>query len=491
MKNYENANYENTFDLEKEKFVLGAMLLKEGKVVPDVAAILNADDFYRPEHRLIYSAILKVFKEKKSADLLNLMEELRVTKDKQGNSVLKLIGIEYVLTIPEHAHTTAFAENYAKDIKAKSDQRKLIAQAEKIIHDAQQGLKSPLDIIADTYDAFNTFNDTPKETFCEVGIYLIRDFLREIENDQKYFDRRTGFSNIDKFQDFNPGLYVLGATPACGKTTFCWQMLEQIAESGTPAIFCSYEMETKKLAAKTFARKLFQANSDTALTAAQIRRGGYSNSMLDIAAEFFESKYPFQVRKFNDEDVNKLLAILRPIVQNSDSAPVVCIDYLQRLIPRDHKSADTRALLDDALFKLKDFSNETNTTFIAVSTFNRTNYNVPVSFENFKESGGIEYTADVVWAMQLAVTNNLSGEKVGDTRLKIEQAKQAQPREINVKCLKNRDGNNYDCYFKYFSAHDYFVPCDESDFILNIDDIYQKIANQKSIVDDDEAENEK
>ncbi len=33
-----------------------------------------------------------------------------------------------------------------------------------------------------------------------------------------------------------------------------------------------------------------------------------------------------------------------------------------------------------------------------------------------------------------------------------------QPRELQLKCLKNRQGNNYDCYFNYYSAHDYFEP---------------------------------
>ena len=104
---------------------------------------------------------------------------------------------------------------------------------------------------------------------------------------------------------------------------------------------------------------------------------------------------------------------------------------------------------------------------MAISTFNRTNYNLPPSFENFKESGGIEYTADVVFSMQLDITNKLSGENVGDIRNKIEGAKLAQPREINFKCLKNRYGNNFNCYFKYFSAHDYFQPCQEFDFLAN------------------------
>ena len=57
-----------------------------------------------------------------------------------------------------------------------------------------------------------------------------------------------------------------------------------------------------------------------------------------------------------------------------------------------------------------------------------------------------------------------NGSNISDTRQKIDTAKKQQPRQIQLKCLKNRQGYNYDCYFKYFSAHDYFEPCEESDF---------------------------
>ena len=56
------------------------------------------------------------------------------------------------------------------------------------------------------------------------------------------------------------------------------------------------------------------------------------------------------------------------------------------------------------------------------------------------------------------------GADISQTRKKIDDAKKSQPRQIHLKCLKNRQGSNYDCYFKYFSAHDYFQPCDENDF---------------------------
>ncbi len=42
-----------------------------------------------------------------------------------------------------------------------------------------------------------------------------------------------------------------------------------------------------------------------------------------------------------------------------------------------------------------------------------------------------------------------------------DKAKKQQPRQIQLKCLKNRQGNNYDCFFNYFSTHDCFTPCEK------------------------------
>ena len=142
-------------------------------------------------------------------------------------------------------------------------------------------------------------------------------------------------------------------------------------------------------------------------------------------------------------------------------ATPLLLDYLQ-IIP--HDKDNPKSGIDDIVRKLKNFQRDTNTTFIVISSFNRTNYTQPVAFESFKESGGIEYSADVVWALQLDILNHIKAGDIASVRKKISAAKEQQPRQIQLKCLKNRQGSDYHCFFNYFSAHDYFEPCDESDF---------------------------
>ena len=56
--------------IEMEKQLLSAMFMKEGLVVPDVANIIEVDDLYRPEHRLVFKAILRLYAKSEPIDYL-------------------------------------------------------------------------------------------------------------------------------------------------------------------------------------------------------------------------------------------------------------------------------------------------------------------------------------------------------------------------------------------------------------------------------------
>ena len=54
--------------IEMEKQLISAMFMKEGLVVPEVAAIIDANDLYRVEHRLVFQAILRLYAKKLPID---------------------------------------------------------------------------------------------------------------------------------------------------------------------------------------------------------------------------------------------------------------------------------------------------------------------------------------------------------------------------------------------------------------------------------------
>ena len=196
------------------------------------------------------------------------------------------------------------------------------------------------------------------------------------------------------------------------------------------------------------------------LGAMLIRRGGTSAELERLIIDLAEKPINFSVFELQDETVEDLIQLLRPLCTDKAKAPVGCLDYLQ-IVPMNRES--TKPGIDETVRKLKKFQRDTNTTFIVISSFNRTNYAQEVSFEIFKEFGNIEYTADVVWALQLDVMNRIKGgDLVSESRRKINEAKKRQPRQIHLKCLKNRQGTNYDCYFEPCAPFDEFAPPQEN-----------------------------
>lgn len=439
--------------IEMEKQLLSAMFMKDGLVVPEVASIIEADDLYRVEHRLVFQAILRLYAKRLPIDYLAVEEELRKSGD------FGKIEHRYLLSLIDATFTTARAEYHAHIIKEKANLRKLIELSDILIDEASRQEKSFAEIISYAENQLSNWNRsaTPSKSL-QLADYFANDLKTDIDSLKNYANRLTGFKNIDDQQFFSPGLYVIGATPAAGKTTFCWQLLEQLAERGEDCIYCSYEMSKFELFTKTAARRLFLKDKQTSLTAADIRRGSWSAQLDCVISEVANSKTNLQVLEMQDESIDELLIRLKPLCFDKAKAPVICLDYLQ-IVPSSKES--TKLGVDDSVRKLKKFQRDTNSTFIVISSFNRANYTQGVSFESFKESGNIEYTADVVWALQLNILNSINPSNIADSRKKIDVAKKQQPRQIQLKCLKNRQGTNYDCFFNYFSAHDYFEPCDK------------------------------
>ena len=451
-------------DNSAEQHLLSALLIRNGECVPAVTAILSADDFYSPKNRVAFRTIVNLYGKGSPPNLISIMDELRKTGE------LEKVGVEYIFSLDQWASTNAYAESHAKIIKEKSNLRRAKSAAEKVIQDAEKGIMPVADILSAATSEFNAINSTTDVSkISTFGDYFNHHIISALDESSKYGNRKTGFSNIDSAQFFSPGLYVLGATPAAGKTTFAWQLLEQLAKSGEQCIFCSYEMSALELYCKSVARELLNRYPDvdpfTLYSAAKIRRTSISNlpqSVIDVMSDFADSTLPLRVIELRNENVDALLNLLRPMCKDKEKAPVVCIDYLQ-IIPSDKDV--TKLGVDDTVRKLKAFQRDTNTTFIVVSSFNRANYLLPVSFESFKESGGIEYTADVVWGLQLHIMNQFNSSMVQTkARKMVDDAKKEVPREIQLKCLKNRQGANYDCYFRYFAANDCFVECTEKDF---------------------------
>ena len=294
----------------------------------------------------------------------------------------------------------------------------------------------------------------------------INDFMGEdIEHFQR--ERKTGFPSLDaKTGGLYPGLYVLGAISSLGKTSFCLQLADQLAEAGEDVLFFSLEMSRLELVSKSLARYAahFDVMSDYMTTSLDIRRGHITEEVKRAAEKYKEAVVDrLSIVEANfDVNISSIGDYVRRYMDRTGTRPTVFLDYLQILQPKeDDQRKGKREALDNTVTELKRLSRETDAPFIVISALNRMNYSTPIAFESFKETGGIEYSADVILGMQLQCisTDSTFGSegKIAEKRKIIEKAKKANPRKVELKCLKNRFGiSSFSCFFDYYPAIDLF-----------------------------------
>lgn len=268
----------------------------------------------------------------------------------------------------------------------------------------------------------------------------IERFFTERENRRRSVTS-TGFAMLDKSLDggLYPGLYVLGAISSLGKTSFALQMADNIAGE-RDVLFISLEQSRHELVSKSLSR--ITSSLDTVgkgLTTRQVMSGDiniFGRRLLEDAAVVYAqtARSLFIIEGCGDLGVEYIREAVSRHVDMRGAAPLVVVDYLQILAPADSRATDKQNT-DRAVVELRRLSRDFQMPVLAISSFNRENYRQKVSMESFKESGAVEYSADVLLAMQL--------KGAGDRDFDINAAKSKEPREVQIVVLKNRSGLPY------------------------------------------------
>lgn len=276
---------------------------------------------------------------------------------------------------------------------------------------------------------------------------------------------KTGYPNLDAIiGKLYPGLYVLGAGSSLGKTTFLLQMADQLIMDCEPVIYFTLEQSRLELVTKILSRRTAlkcKTSPKRALTAIAIRGGAVSQEVQDALAEFELDAGIFTIVQGDFQtDMTKVEQIVEDYVKTTGKVPIIMIDYLQ-IIQEDAQLSD-KSKIDSITKRLKIMQRKYNAVVMVISSINRANYMLPIDFESFKESGSIEYSADVVWGLQLQILNDpaFTGTKsIAQKRKLIAMAKAASPRKVELACLKNRYGiASYNCGFLYYPQFDLFTP---------------------------------
>lgn len=325
----------------------------------------------------------------------------------------------------------------------------------------------------------------------------------------------SGFSELDKKLDggfMGEQLIFLGAISSLGKTSYALQIATQIAEQGKDVLIFSLEMSKNELNAKTISRythiltsgKKDQYRQKYRLTTRDILSGRVGDMVFkqaqdDKARLFIEAleatkKIAGNVRIFvgeNDVDVDKIRAVVDTHVKATRKKPFVIVDYLQILQPSDEaKTTDKRLLTDYDVTRLKVVSRDFHIPVLVISAFNRTSYLEPVSMSSFRESSGIEYSSDILLAMQYDGMDyqkhwftRKSGKKTQvfesqqDHNTRVRELLDKMDKDgsnglelpIELKILKNRNGTKGSLYYGFLPAYNYYGEKTASGYVNNFD----------------------
>lgn len=281
------------------------------------------------------------------------------------------------------------------------------------------------------------------------ALYLLQDAREPIP---------TGFDSLDSVLGggLQPGLYVLGAVSSLGKTTLCVQMADHIAGQGKPCLFVTIEQSAAEITAKSISRIMSACGLHYSTTdvSSPTRRSTWSTTdyerFTDACNRYTSEVAPFlRILEGNKQPtVQDVRNVAEAMADHDGQAPVIFLDYLQLLAPASERDSDKQAV-DKNVMALRQMARDLQTPIVVVSSLNRASYSEGVTMDSWKESGAIEYGADVLLGLQPeGMREHMDQAK--DSRLKreaerfIRESKGADVRACEIVVLKNRAGRTPD-----------------------------------------------
>ena len=240
--------------VEAEQAVLGGLLL-DTSAWDNVADVIIPEDFYRPDHKLIFQAIAALATTSKPSDVVTVVGELE-----RRSELEQAGGLAYVGSLARETPTAANVRAYADIVRERSILRQLVTAGTEIAG-----------------AVFNNDGETARELvdkaeqkvfeIAEMGFRgkggaqpvrsLLPGVIDQIDeafaNPDKLRGLPTGFTDFDKMTGgLRPGdLVIIAGRPSMGKSTFAVNMAEYAAlhpreKPASVAIF-SLEMPSEQI----------------------------------------------------------------------------------------------------------------------------------------------------------------------------------------------------------------------------------------------------
>jgi replicative DNA helicase len=398
--NYSKISKDNKLpphSLEAEQSVLGSVLLDKDSMLK-IADIIQAKDFYKKAHRLVYEAMLDLYQSQEPIDVLNVSNRL---KDK--SQIEEVGGVSYLTGLVNSIATPAHVISYAKTVNKKRILRDLISASYNI---AELGYREDedTDMLLDEAEK-NIFSITQNSLSKSFG--HVKDTLNEAferierlhENDNTLRGVPTGFKKLDNilsgFQ--NSDLIILAARPSLGKTSFALNIaLNAAIKNKLPIGIFSLEMSREQLVDRFIAT---EARVDLwKLRTGNLSMDGEYNDFSRISdALSVLSDAPIFIDDSSSPNILQMRTMARRL-QAEHGLGMIVVDYLQLINPRNPNDSPVNAISEISR-SLKGLARELNIPVVALSQLSRAveqrTARIP-KLSDLRDSGSIEQDADVV-----------------------------------------------------------------------------------------------
>jgi replicative DNA helicase len=190
----------------------------------------------------------------------------------------------------------------------------------------------------------------------------------------------------------------------------------------------------------------------------------YNNAELELIRESRNDYREYGKRIYIFEGmmnigVEEIKAAVQKHITLTGRKPLVVVDYLQILAPYSDRMNDKQST-DKNVLELKRMSRDKDITVITVSSFNRDNYSTDANMASFKESGGIEFTADILLGLQYSAKLSAEDKDKKKNTKKITEMGEQDERAVMLRILKNRNGKKGKLYYDYYALFNYFEESD-------------------------------
>ncbi|MEM9414909.1 MAG: replicative DNA helicase [Planctomycetota bacterium] len=377
--------------IEAECALLGSMIL-DWRVCGEVVQIVKSpEDFYKPAHGTIYKALVELYDNVQSIDMVQLAQKLT------DQGVLDQVGgVDYLIELFESVPSAVSAGHYATLVREKALVRKLIDASATVMHECYH-TDDPADDLLNKAGQL-IFKIQEKRGIDDAADLhaLLEETMEKLEahDGRAVTGVETGFFEFDEMTNgLHPGeMTIIAARPSMGKTAFMLNIAEHIATvNHIPVGVFSLEMSKQQLAQRLLCSR--SGVDSQKLRKNMLSRDDFGQLQMTVG-ELAEA--PMYI---DDTPGLNLMALRAKARRMATEHHIKClfIDYLQLM---SDPGANSRQEEVSSLSRgIKALAREISVPVICLSQLNRAaeqREGHRPRMSDLRESGSIEQDADVV-----------------------------------------------------------------------------------------------